>query len=261
MATQSRAAPSVLGSSFCNHTANVRMFFKSMSKSALRPGRCTFTTTFSPLSDAKCTCPRLAAAMGTDSKESKTSSTGFPRENCTMSRAVALSKAGTLSCSCSSSLMNSGDSTSTRVENCWPTLMKVGPKRTSPSLSQIATSVLRAETASLVMPSLPYVNFLLIMAYLKANWNAKLQTWKVRWKVDNSLKLLHLPSALLYGVPAPLLLRRRVLVVDPATREDSSSETEPIEADAAGLAATTLLTAAGEWTPFPLLDAADSAAV
>lgn len=44
-----------------------------------------------------------------------------------MATAAALSNAGTLSCSFSSSCTNSGASTSTRVLNCCPTLMKVGP--------------------------------------------------------------------------------------------------------------------------------------
>jgi hypothetical protein len=58
-------------------------------------------------------------------------------------------------CSFSSSLMNSGLSTSTRVLNCWPILMKVGPRRTRPSRNQVANSAFRSTTLPGVMPCAP----------------------------------------------------------------------------------------------------------
>lgn len=56
MATQSRAAPSDLGSRFCSHCASTRTFFRSMSNRSLSPGRCTLTTTRWPFKRARCTC-------------------------------------------------------------------------------------------------------------------------------------------------------------------------------------------------------------
>ena len=66
---------------------------------------------------------------------------------------------GPLTCSFSSSLMNSGLSTSTRVENCWPILMKVGPSLTRPSRSQAASAARCPLTAPSLIPSLPYHHF------------------------------------------------------------------------------------------------------
>ena len=71
--------------------------------------------------------------------------------------------------------MNSGLSTSTRVENCCPILMNVGPSRMSPSFSHFASSVRFAETFSLDIPPgiFLYVPFLPSFQYLIANENAK----------------------------------------------------------------------------------------
>lgn len=52
----------------------------------------------------------------------------------------------------SSSLTNSGLNTSTRVLNCWPILMKVGPSLTRPSRTQIANLALRSAVLSGVIP-------------------------------------------------------------------------------------------------------------
>jgi hypothetical protein len=60
----------------CSHWAMTRTFFRSTSKSSLRPGRCTFTTTRLPRSLAKCTWPSEAAAMGLNLNSSKIASTG-----------------------------------------------------------------------------------------------------------------------------------------------------------------------------------------
>jgi hypothetical protein len=52
------------GGRACSHCASTRRFLRSMSNSSFRPGRCTLTTTRWPSRRARCTWPRLAAAMG-----------------------------------------------------------------------------------------------------------------------------------------------------------------------------------------------------
>mmetsp|Transcript_6079 Transcript_6079/g.14714 ORF Transcript_6079/g.14714 Transcript_6079/m.14714 type:complete len:456 (-) Transcript_6079:43-1410(-) len=175
------------------------MFLQSISKSSLSPGRWIFTTTFFPPISARCTCPREAAAMGSGSKESKVSSMVAPRLSSTVRRAVSQSKGGTLSCSFSSSFTNSGASTSTRVENCCPILMKVGPRRTSCSRSQTASSVLRALTAAGVIPSFPKVNFFPRRKYRNANLMANVHIWSVRWITPYDLNWFQRPPGFSYG--------------------------------------------------------------
>ena len=51
---------------------------RSSATAASTPGRSTFTTTSRPSTRARWTCPRLAAATGSRSKSSKSSSTGAP---------------------------------------------------------------------------------------------------------------------------------------------------------------------------------------
>ena len=79
----------------CSHCAMTRTFFKSTSKSSLRPGRCTLTTTRSPFSLARCTWPREAAAIGLKSNSSKISSTGLRNERSIVARTAPPPNGGT----------------------------------------------------------------------------------------------------------------------------------------------------------------------
>ena len=75
----------------------------------------------------------------------------WARRHCYMQATMTWLPCGP-TCSFSSSLTNSGARTSTRVENCCPILMKVGPSLTSPSRNQVASLALRCAIRSCVMP-------------------------------------------------------------------------------------------------------------
>lgn len=80
------------------------------------------------------TWPKLAAAMGCVWKEWNRRDTGAPSSASMMAMALSGAKAGTLSCSLASSSVKAAGKRSDRVENSWPTLMKVGPRRSRDSL-------------------------------------------------------------------------------------------------------------------------------
>ena len=95
-------------------------------------GRCTLTTTRSPLSSvARCTWPIVPAASGCGSIDSNTSSQGTP-SSCSITETTSASVIGvTRSWSVASSSTNSGGSRSGRVERIWPSFAKVGPSSSS----------------------------------------------------------------------------------------------------------------------------------
>mmetsp|Transcript_13772 Transcript_13772/g.31577 ORF Transcript_13772/g.31577 Transcript_13772/m.31577 type:complete len:268 (-) Transcript_13772:681-1484(-) len=196
MATQSRAAPSVFGSTAWNHLASTRRFFRSTSKSDLRPGRCTLMTTSSLFffRRARCTCPSDAAENGSFSMLAKSSNLS-PSSVLMISIDFSESNGGTLSCSFSSSWRYSFDSRSTRVENCCPTLMNVGPRRSSSARSQMASSRFLALWFSGVIPPsiFLYVPFFPILKSRKAKTTANFQISSVRCRTPYVLKRFHFP--------------------------------------------------------------------
>ena len=104
-------------------------------------GRCTLTTTRSPLSStARCTWPIVPAASGSGSIVAKTSSQGTPSSS-SITITTAFSSSGvTRSCSAASSATASGGIRSGRVERIWPSLAKVGPSSSSASRRRRARS-------------------------------------------------------------------------------------------------------------------------
>ena len=92
------------------------------------PGRCTFTTTSSPVSSrARCTCPMLAEPSGTSSNSENTSSNGRPISRSIMLLASCTSNGGTLLCSFSNSSISGCGSRSARLLRACASLMNVGP--------------------------------------------------------------------------------------------------------------------------------------
>mmetsp|Transcript_27846 Transcript_27846/g.69921 ORF Transcript_27846/g.69921 Transcript_27846/m.69921 type:complete len:279 (+) Transcript_27846:1553-2389(+) len=166
-----------------------RRFLRSMSKISLRPGRCTLTITCSPVvfNLARCTCPKEAAASATSAKSSYTCSTGRPSSCSRILRAIAVGNGGTRSCSFSSSVMKGLDSTSTRVENCWPILMNVGPRRSNPRRNQVASTSVRASFLASVNPPL-YVNLRSRVRRRNTKLKTKDQISSVRTKVPTDLR-------------------------------------------------------------------------
>ena len=101
-------------------------------------GRCTFTTTGSPVASvARCTWAIVPAASGEGSMWSSTSSHGTPIScsiTCTTCSSVS---GGTSSCSVASSSMYSGGSRSGRVDRIWPSFANVGPSSSSAARSRL----------------------------------------------------------------------------------------------------------------------------
>ena len=92
-----RSAPSDFGSNLSSSFASTFKFLRSVSKSALRPARCTFTATGLPLYVARWTWPRDAVAIGTFSKVSKIWPIGLPNSVSMIETARSPPKPGTLS--------------------------------------------------------------------------------------------------------------------------------------------------------------------
>jgi hypothetical protein len=104
-------------------------------------GRCTFTTTRSPLSSrAPCTCAIVPAAIGSGSISAKTSSQGTPSSSSITATTSASASGVTRSWSDDSSSMTSGGRRSGRVESTWPSFAKVGPSSSSAARSRFARS-------------------------------------------------------------------------------------------------------------------------
>ena len=166
-----------------------RRFFRSMSKISFRPGRCTLTITCSPVifSFARCTCPSDAAASASSANSSYTSPSGRPSSSSTICLARLVGNGGTRSCSFSSSVMNGLLRTSTRVENCWPILMNVGPSLSRPSLSQLASRSVRSSFFASVNPPL-YVNLSSSPTRRNTNANTNDQISIVRTNVPTDLR-------------------------------------------------------------------------
>ena len=100
-------------------------------------GRCTLTTTWSPVgSVARCTWPIDAAAIGVSSKVRNACSIVRPISSSITRRTSANGIGVTSSCRLRSSAMMSGGITSGRVESSWPNLTNVGPSSSSISRSR-----------------------------------------------------------------------------------------------------------------------------
>ena len=95
------------------------------------------TATMSPLlfSLPLYTCPRLAAATGSGPSSLYTSCHLHPSSLSRVSKAILLSKDGTLSHSFCSSVIASGERMSGRMLSAWPSLMYAGPRDVTISLS------------------------------------------------------------------------------------------------------------------------------
>ena len=160
-----------------------------MSKISFKPGRCTLTITCSPVifSFARCTCPSDAAASALSENSSYTSPSGRPSSSSTICLARLVGNGGTRSCSFSSSVMNGLLRTSTRVENCWPILMNVGPSLSRPSLSQLASRSVRSSFFASVNPPL-YVNLSSSPTRRITNANTNDQISIVRTNVPTDLR-------------------------------------------------------------------------
>ena len=155
MSAYERSAPSDFGSNLSSSLTSTLRFLRSVSKSSLSPARCTLTATGDPLYTARCTCPSDAAAIGSVSNESKTSSTGLPSSCAMIALAFSPPKPGTLSCRSLSTSVYSFSSRSSRVETTCPSLTNVGPSWKSPSRINSAASVFCALISSSVR-SLPF---------------------------------------------------------------------------------------------------------
>ena len=115
-----------------------RMLVKSVSKSSFRLRRCTFTATGAPPSVARCTWPSEAPATGVSSNVSNTSPSGLPSSSSTSSATRSGEIVGTLSCSATSASMYGCASRSVRADATCPSLIIVGPSRSSSSRSHCA---------------------------------------------------------------------------------------------------------------------------
>ena len=92
-------------------------------------GRCTFTTTSSPVRRrAACTWAIDAAASGVRSNRSNTSSSERPSSSSTTRRTTSNGSGGTRSRSCLNSATSSGGNSPSPPEMIWPSLIYVGPR-------------------------------------------------------------------------------------------------------------------------------------
>ena len=108
--------------------ANHAMTRRSLRTRPATLGRCTFTTTSSPVSKvAACTWAMEAAASGVRSKEANTSSRRAPRSASTTTRTVSNGSAGTWSRHFLNSFTSSAGNRPSPLEMIWPSLMYVGP--------------------------------------------------------------------------------------------------------------------------------------
>mmetsp|Transcript_2128 Transcript_2128/g.3465 ORF Transcript_2128/g.3465 Transcript_2128/m.3465 type:complete len:311 (+) Transcript_2128:351-1283(+) len=187
MDTQSRSAPSNLGSARSRRRASSSRLRRSTSKSSFSPCRCTFTANVRPPAVATCTWPREAAASGVRSKVSKSSERGFPKSSSMMRTAASPPNPGTSSCRLASTVMYSLGRMSMRVDSSWPSLMKVGPRHSSPSLRNSAVEV-RAALSSAGSSS--FFSF----AWRRANLRAKSQISAVRTRARLAPRRRHPPS-------------------------------------------------------------------
>mmetsp|Transcript_15946 Transcript_15946/g.42966 ORF Transcript_15946/g.42966 Transcript_15946/m.42966 type:complete len:313 (-) Transcript_15946:34-972(-) len=179
-------------------------FLRSTLKSSSRPGRCTLTATRVPfLVVARCTWPRDAAASGVSSNSAKASSPSSSRRIRFTSDS---GKGGHSSCSVESSSMKTLGITSTRVERSCPSLMKVGPSASSPSLHSRASLVLASTS-----PSFPWRAGLLIM-FLTTTRVRKVHICSERFTMKNPGQLLP-AAALTPGRAAPPRGLRRARLV------------------------------------------------
>ncbi len=105
---------------------------KEMSRSSATasstPGRRTFTTTCSPPTRARWTCPRLAAATGSSTNSSKRSEIGRPSSASTTRRTASTGSGGTRSCSLPTSDRYGSGRMSARALRSCASLMNVGPR-------------------------------------------------------------------------------------------------------------------------------------
>ncbi len=93
----------------------------SSRKSCATRGRCTLTTTSSPvMSRAACTCAIDAAAIGSSSKELNSSSSVPPRSTSTTARTSSNVSGGTRSRSCLNSVTISSGKSPSPPEMIWP---------------------------------------------------------------------------------------------------------------------------------------------
>ena len=104
-------------------------------------GRCTLTTTSSPLMRrATCTWAIEAAASGASSNETKTSSRRRPRSSSTVRRTSSNDSAGTWSRQRLNSPTSSGGKMPSPDEMIWPSLMNVGPSVSAARRSRLESS-------------------------------------------------------------------------------------------------------------------------
>mmetsp|Transcript_19573 Transcript_19573/g.62892 ORF Transcript_19573/g.62892 Transcript_19573/m.62892 type:complete len:294 (+) Transcript_19573:967-1848(+) len=120
--------------------AHQRKMYKSNAMACSQLGRCTFraTSSKSPTSFARYTCPMLAAATGSSSTSWYTSSNLMPKLASTMASATSVSKGGTRSCSFCSSTRYSAGKRSGRDASACPALMIAGLISQSASVSSLA---------------------------------------------------------------------------------------------------------------------------
>ena len=96
------------------------------------PGRCTFTTTRSPvLSTARWVWPIDAAANGSKSKDANSSSTVAPSSRSMTSRISSAGTGRADDCSVSSSVVSTSGRRSVRVEAICPNFTNIPPQSSS----------------------------------------------------------------------------------------------------------------------------------
>lgn len=105
--------------------------WRSVRTTSAMPGRCTFSTTASPVSSiAAWTCAMDAAPSGTVSMPAKQAPSGRPSSDSITLRISSKGSGGTESWSFFSSSVNSRGSRCVRDESSWPSFTNVGPSST-----------------------------------------------------------------------------------------------------------------------------------
>ena len=121
--------------------ATSRITAASRSTNSATPGRCTFTTTGSPVvSTARWVWPMDAAARGSHSKLAKAVSTGSPSADSMASRTSSASIGRTLAWSPASSSVSAAGSRSVRVDAICPNFTIIPPASSMVSRSRMAKS-------------------------------------------------------------------------------------------------------------------------
>ena len=122
---------------------------RSVCTSRPTSGRCTLTTTSSPVcSCAACTWAIDAAAIGRVSNDVNTASSGRPSSDSTVRRTTSNGSAGTWSRQRLNSSTSSGGNRPSPEEMTWPSLMNVGPSASAASRRRCDSSAMPADPSA-----------------------------------------------------------------------------------------------------------------